>query len=62
MFGILDMNKAVNMLHSTDLVDMREAMLSDDEDGPDGGSPNAHKNEAQNDTTHKHHLEMRLCA
>lgn len=31
----------LNHFHSTDLGDMRRALLDEDEDGPDGGSPDA---------------------
>lgn len=33
--------------HSTDLRDMRKAILEDEEDGPDGGSPHVNQQQAQ---------------
>ncbi|MCL6283899.1 hypothetical protein M3P21_10190 [Ruegeria sp. 2012CJ41-6] len=62
MFGFLDMKQVVNMLHSTDLVDMRDAILSDDEDGPDGGSPCAREEKVENDANHDRHVAIPLYA
>lgn len=44
MFQIMYHNPGFPRLHSTDLTDMRAALLDDDDDddGPDGGSPNVH--------------------
>lgn len=44
MFQMMYHNPGFPRLHSTDLTDMRAALLDDgdDDDGPDGGSPNVH--------------------
>ncbi|MFA3917654.1 hypothetical protein [Ruegeria hyattellae] len=62
MFGFLDMKQAVNMVHSTDLDDMRDAILRDDEDGPDGGSPCAREEEVRRQQNHDQHIAMPQCA
>jgi hypothetical protein len=50
------------MVHSTDLDDMRDAILRDDEDGPDGGSPCAREEEVRRQQNHDQHIAMPLCA
>ncbi|WP_372574604.1 hypothetical protein [Ruegeria jejuensis] len=62
MFGFIDVNKSVRILHSSDLDDMRDAILSDDEDGPDGGTPCARSKEAQIQGKRIQHIDMPLCA
>lgn len=47
MYGFLYMNNGVRLFHSSDLEDMRDALLSDDDDGPDGGVAIAHPKTAQ---------------
>lgn len=37
MFRMVFMTTGLRWLHSTDLGDMRNAILSEDDDGPDGG-------------------------
>jgi hypothetical protein len=39
IFRVLYTQTGLNRFHSTDLADMREAILEEDQDGPDGGSP-----------------------
>ncbi|MBE1282635.1 MAG: hypothetical protein GJ676_04925 [Rhodobacteraceae bacterium] len=36
---ILYRNTGLSRLHSADLTDMRRALVDEDDDGPDGGSP-----------------------
>ena len=38
-FRYIYKNSGLNRLHSTDLTDMRQALVGEDDDGPDGGSP-----------------------
>lgn len=62
MFGFFDVNKSVRILHSSDLADMREAILTDDEDGPDGGSPCADDGTEEQQGKRKQHIAMPLFA
>ena len=39
LFQLLFQNTGMSCLHSPDLSDMRQALLDEDDDGPDGGSP-----------------------
>lgn len=39
IFRFVFQNSGLSRFHSTDLDDMRRAIGSDDENGPDGGSP-----------------------
>lgn len=41
MFRYLYHQTGLNHFHSTDLDDMRRALLDEDQDGPDGGCPDA---------------------
>ncbi|MEQ9258556.1 MAG: hypothetical protein RIG84_05615 [Roseovarius sp.] len=38
-YRFLYLNTALNRFHSADLADMHGAILSEDQDGPDGGTP-----------------------
>lgn len=38
-FRMIYKNTGLSYLHSSDLDDMRNALLIEDDDGPDGGSP-----------------------
>jgi len=42
-FRFAFLHTGLNRFHSTDLHDMRDAILNEDQDGPDGGSPHIDK-------------------